>query len=73
MGLMGHVKEVTYFQAQLWAIYTNVKEAYARNYSDICIETEQTESLLGFLHSKGYIYVLRLPMWICPFLDLEKY
>lgn len=44
MGLIGPVKEVTHFQAQLWTNHTSMKEAYARNYNDICIETEHDES-----------------------------
>lgn len=44
MGLMGPIKEVTHFQAQLWAIHTSMKEAYSRNYNDLCIETEHLES-----------------------------
>lgn len=43
-GIMGPVKDLNLFQVQLGVIHLGMKEAYARGYGDLLIETEHEES-----------------------------
>lgn len=43
-GSMGPVHGLTPFQVQLWTVHTGMKEAYARGYNDVHIETKHEKS-----------------------------
>ncbi|KAK1383623.1 hypothetical protein POM88_021358 [Heracleum sosnowskyi] len=43
-GVMGSFKDMTHFQAQLWAVHMGMKEAFSRSLNKMLIETERVES-----------------------------
>lgn len=39
-GIIGPMHDLILFQTQLWAIHSSIKDAYARGFNDVLVETE---------------------------------